>query len=196
LGKARKFGIAVLLFFFFIVILGAWTLFDDVEYRINDQDGIDITRTSGSCPPGSYEVDDGCLSCDPGYYLARDLMCYPESERSSCAPGSYSVGDRCLSCDPGYYLAKDLKCYPESQKSSGGNCGGFGTLFVTKPISIYTAAVVEVDGYVAGATDMSITVPAGSHHVKAWGTTTSGNQQSMSWNTYVDECEQTLIKWN
>ena len=69
-------------------------------------------------------------------------------------------------------------------------------MFVTKPISILYGGVVEVDGVIVGPTDMSLPVREGSHHVRAWGTTGSGYEQSMSWNIYVDDCKQSLIKWN
>jgi len=172
MGKAKKFGIVVLAFFFFIAIVGVDSFLTDVETRVNDLESFDdrdyVTRTSeSSCPRGSYEVDDRCLSCNPGYYLATDLKCYPESEKTQ-----------------------------QISNQQINDCGGYGTLYVTKPISIYTAAVVEVDGYTVGTSDMSISVAAGSHHVRAWGMTTSGNEQSMSWNIYVDDCKQSLIKWN
>ena len=167
MGKASKFGKAVgILFGLFIIIGLIGIIAEDEDFGLSCPSGYYPVGNGNCCPVGTFSDGTGCIEDTTGEYQSGGFQ-----------TGGFQSGG--------------------SQGTiSGGNCGGYGTLFVTQPISIYRQAVVEVDGYTVGVTNMEIPVAAGSHHVRAWGMTVSGNQQSMSWNTYVDSCKQSLIKWN
>ncbi|NQV39294.1 MAG: hypothetical protein HQ505_01940 [Nitrosopumilus sp.] len=163
-------GIASKIGKFFAVLIGLFVLIGVIGFIMYSDFG-------DSCPSGTYQVDSshccpyGQVSDGRGYCVDEYVPARVVTTPSYTQPGGSGGG-------------------------SGSNCGGYGTLYVTKPISILSAGVVEVDGYTVGATNMPITVSTGSHYVEAWGITGSGYEQRQGWNTYVSECKQSLIKWN
>ena len=87
------------------------------------------------CAGGSQCYNSECLSCDDGYYLGPDGICYSLYNDNYDCPYGYVLGDddlchaecgdgycdsysqcyngECLECMPGYYLGLDGYCYEE-----------------------------------------------------------------------------------
>jgi len=168
-GKAKKFGIVVLSAILFFIIIGYFGETDNMPNQ--------------GCKPGYYPVSN--TKCCPVGYILNDAS-------TGCADLRNFQGSS--NTNQGTFVSGSSGSYQGS--SSGSSCGGQGSIFVTQPIYIVGAAVVEIDGYNGGITNMQIPVSSGSHYVEVWGITSSGYEQRMSWNTYVSDCKQTLIKWN
>ena len=50
--------------------------------------------------------EDGCIECEPEYYIGGDLKC---SKVKNCME---SQNETCIECNNGYYLGKDNRCSP------------------------------------------------------------------------------------